>query len=107
MKKQALVTVGLFVFVAFTTGNAFALQNSPVATSAFTVAAKVTVAEARKIALAKVDGKVEDTYIVEDEDGKAFAHAFVIKNKAGKYVEVQVSIEKGEIISVEEYSETE
>jgi hypothetical protein len=62
----------------------------------------VTIEEARKIALKKVPGTVEDEFSLEDDDGNTTAYIFVIKDAKKKVWEVQVGASKGDIVSVEE-----
>lgn len=66
---------------------------------------KITVEQARKIALKRVEGTVEDEYTLEDDEGEIDTYVFMIKNKAGKTFEVQIEAAKGEVVSVEEYSD--
>jgi len=62
----------------------------------------VTLEEARKIALKRVPGEVQDEYTLEDDDGNVTAYVFVIKDKKKKVWEVQIGAEKGDVQSVEE-----
>ena len=62
----------------------------------------VTLEEARKIALKRVAGEIEDEFTLEDDDGNATAYVFVIKDKKKKVWEVQIGAEKGDVQSVEE-----
>lgn len=64
-------------------------------------AAKITLEEARKIALKKVEGTVEDEFSIEDDEGKVTDYIFYIKDKKGKTWEVQIGAEKGEVVSAE------
>jgi uncharacterized membrane protein YkoI len=106
MKKNALVTLGFLVSLVsagVVVGQDFTFVSN------FTVSesAKVTVEQARAIALKRVEGKVEDEYAIEDEDENITAYVFIIKNKQDKTFEVQVSAADGKIISVEEQKEEE
>lgn len=62
---------------------------------------KITLDEARKIALKKVEGTVEDEFSLEDDEGKVTDFIFYIKDKKGKTWEVQIGAEKGEVVSAE------
>lgn len=69
------------------------------------ISAKVTIEEARKIALKKIEGKIEDEYEIEDENEAVITYVFIIKNKEGKIFEVTVDAGTGEILSAAEDSE--
>lgn len=62
--------------------------------------AKITKADAEKIALKKAKGTVEDAEL-EMENGK-LVYSFDIRNKKGTITEVQVDAKNGKIVSVEE-----
>ncbi len=62
--------------------------------------AKITKADAEKIALKKANGKVEEGEL-EMENGK-LVYSFDIRNKKGTITEVQVDAKTGKIVSVEE-----
>lgn len=64
-------------------------------------APKVTLEEARKIALKKVPGTVDEEFSIEDEDGEVTDYIFYVKDKKGKVWEIQIGAEKGEIVSAE------
>lgn len=63
--------------------------------------AKITLEQARKIALKKVEGTVEDEFSIEDDEGNVTDYIFYIKDKNGKTWEVQIEAEKGAVISAE------
>ncbi|QQS43091.1 MAG: PepSY domain-containing protein [Acidobacteriota bacterium] len=69
--------------------------------------AKITLEEARKIALKKVEGTVEDEFSIEDDEGNVTDYIFYIKDKKGKTWEVQIGAEKGEIVSAEMQEEVD
>ncbi|NNE98109.1 MAG: hypothetical protein HKN25_03720 [Pyrinomonadaceae bacterium] len=101
MKNNALVAFGLLVSLA-SAGVIVAQDASDIQEISVVVNAEVTKEQARKIALKRVPGTVEDEYTVDDDDGNLVAYAFLIKNKEDKMFEVQVSSVDGRIISVEE-----
>ncbi len=104
MKKNALVIFALTVLLTVTgsvvgkTVNAF--ENT--VSVKFT---KITLEQARKIALKKVEGTVEDEYTFDDDEGEVTTYVFVIKNKAGKTFEVQIDADKGDVLSSEEITD--
>ncbi|REJ75657.1 MAG: hypothetical protein DWQ47_09320 [Acidobacteria bacterium] len=69
--------------------------------------AKITLEQARKIALKKVEGTVEDEFSIEDDEGNVTDYIFYIKDKKGKTWEVQIGAEKGDIVSAEEQEEVD
>ena len=66
---------------------------------------KITLEQARKIALKKVEGTVEDEFSIEDDEGNVTDYIFYIKDKSGKTWEVQIGAEKGDIVSAEQEEE--
>ncbi len=68
--------------------------------AALAAQAKITKAEAEKIALNRASGKVEDGEL-EMENGK-LVYSFDIRNAKGTITEVQVDAKDGKIVSVEE-----
>ena len=62
--------------------------------------AKITKADAEKIALKKANGTVEEGEL-EMENGK-LVYSFDIRNKKGTITEVQIDAKSGKIVSVEE-----
>lgn len=64
--------------------------------------AAISLEEARKVALKRVPGTVEDEFALEDDDGNAVSFVFVIKDSKEKTWEVQIGAAKGDIESVEE-----
>ena len=90
-----IVAAIAFVAVAqaFATGSVVTAQSE---------SKKITIEDARKIALKKVEGVIDDEFPVEDEDGKVVEYIFYIKTKYKKLWSVQVDAVKGEILSVEE-----
>lgn len=103
MKKIALV-FGMALLLGLT-GSVFASNPGSTADSAVVKATKITVEQARKAALKRVEGDVEDEYTYEDDAGEIDTYIFIIKNKAGKLFEVQIGAEKGDVVSVEEYTD--
>lgn len=63
---------------------------------------KITVEQARKIALKKIDGKIEDEYTIEEEDETIFAYVFIIRDANKKMFEIQVEAESGEVLITKE-----
>ncbi len=103
MKKSALV-FGIVLMLGLA-GSSFGLSGVSSSNRAVIEVTKVTVEQARKAALKRVEGTVEDEYTYEDDDGEVDTYIFIIKNKAGKTFEVQIGAEKGDVVSVEEYTE--
>ncbi len=105
MKKNAFVACGLFILLV-STGVVFG-NNVSVKSNDLNISkqSKITIEQARKIALKKVEGKIEDEYTIENEDETVISFVFVIKNKEGKSFEVQVDADDGEILSAEEQTE--
>ncbi len=102
MKKFALVFIGLILSLVFVGG---VLASGPQKASSQLAAeqSKVTAEQARKIALKKIDGKIEEEYTLEDDEGEVSTYVFIIKQKKdGKMFEVQVDAGNGEVISAEE-----
>lgn len=67
----------------------------------------VTMEQARKIALARVPGEVEDEYADENDDGEVTGYVFSIRKEDGKLFEVNVDAASGRITNVEEVNEDE
>lgn len=63
--------------------------------------ARITLEQARKIALKRIEGTVEDEFSIEDDEGNATDYIFYIKDKKGKTWEVQIGAEKGDVVSAE------
>ncbi|MEZ5343974.1 MAG: PepSY domain-containing protein [Pyrinomonadaceae bacterium] len=104
MKKYTLFMVGLFVSVGFAGGivaNPAETDTSPM----HVIRAKITLEQARKNALKKIEGKVEDEYSLEDDDGKTTSYVFIIKRKDAKRFEVEIDAEDGKVLSAEEIEE--
>jgi len=105
MKNKALVTSGMVVSLVFANGvfgqAAIPQKNQ---NSAVVKSAGITVDEARKIALKKVDGKIEEEFPLED-GGKVVVYVFMIRNAKNKVIEVQVEPTKGGIVYAEENAE--
>jgi uncharacterized membrane protein YkoI len=104
MKRNALVAFGLLLSLV----SASAVMGKEVRNvSNFSVSnqANITAEQAKKIALKRVEGTVEDEYTIEDEDEKVTTYVFVIKNKAGKIFEVQIDAKDGKVLSVDEQTE--
>ena len=107
MKKIALVALVCVVLLAFV---AVAMVGTvSVGANNFAVAndTKLTVEQARKIALKKVDGKVVNEFTIEDDEDNIVSYVFVITAKTGKTFEVEVDAAKGTIVGVEEVTEEE
>ncbi len=103
MKRNALIILGILASLV-STGIVFGKDISIVNKSVVIKQTKITVDEARKIALKKIDGKVEDEYTIEDEDENVTTFVFVIKNNKGKTFEVQVDANNGNVLNVDELS---
>lgn len=105
MKKNAFVACGLFILLV-STGVVFG-NNVSVKSNDLNISkqSKITIEQARKIALKKIEGKIEDEYTIENEDETVISYVFVIKNKEGKSFEVQVDADDGEILSSEEQTD--
>ncbi len=103
MKKNALIIFGLLislVSVSVVPGKVISkMENFNISRTA-----GITVEQARKIALQRVEGTVQDQYTIEDEDENITTYVFVIKNKQGNTVEVQVDANNGNVLSVDERS---
>jgi len=67
----------------------------------------VTKEEARKAALVRVPGEVEDEWDDEDEDEKVIGYVFQIRKADKKLFEVTVSVATGKVTNVEEIEEEE
>lgn len=104
MKKYAFVFAVIIGLLGSATVS-FGMNYDSSVTSIKSQTAKVTVEQARKIALKRVEGKVEDEYTLEDDEGEVDTYVFIIKNKEGKTFEVQIEAAKGEVVSVEEYTD--
>lgn len=104
MNKNALVVSGLVVLLALS-GSGFGMSVVSPAASFVAESAKLTADEARKIALKRVPGTVEDEYTFEDDNGDVETYVFIIKKSDEKIFEVQIGAEKGDVISVEEYTD--
>lgn len=105
MKRNAFVVLGLLlsiVSVGTVVGKNVSFQKG---NSVIAKQVKITIEEARKIALKKVDGKVEDEFSMEDDDENVTAYVFIIKTKEGKSFEVQIDADKGDVLSSEEIVE--
>jgi hypothetical protein len=106
MKRNALVIFGFLILL--TVGSVVGKTVSPFDSRTVSVKfVKVTLEEARKIALKKVAGTVEDEYTFEDEDGKITTFVFIITNKEEKTFEVQIDAENGDVLSSEELADEE
>ena len=104
MKRNALVTLGMIAVLgagAFGV-SAKTLTNADSAKAAVVKADKIDAAQAKKIALKKIAGKVIDEFTIEDEDETVIAYVFKIETTDKKTFEVQVDAESGEIIYAEE-----
>lgn len=104
MKKYALVAFVLLISIV-SVGAVLGKEISTVSNFSSAKLAKITQEEAKKIALKKVAGTVEDEYTIEDDDGNVTTYVFVIKDKKEKTFEVQVDAKDGKILSAEEVTE--
>lgn len=105
MKKNVFIVLGLLISLA-SVSVVLGQSVSPEKTNAAVAKQKkVPVEQARKNALKKVDGNIEDEFTIEDEDESVTAYVFIIKNKQGKTFEVQIDAENGAVLSSEEYVE--
>ncbi len=101
MKRYALVIFEVVLSVGFVSGtvaNPAYTDASPITVNV----TKVTLEQARKNALKRIEGKVEEEYSLEDDDGKITAYIFIIKKKDGKKFEVEIDPEDGKVLSAEE-----
>jgi uncharacterized membrane protein YkoI len=105
MKKNILVVFGLALVFGLANGVS-AHTVSQVTANAITnltlKAVKVSIEDARKIALKKVEGKIEEEFNIEEDDGKISAYVFKIRDAKKKVFEVQVDANDGKIIYAEE-----
>ncbi|MCB1022924.1 MAG: PepSY domain-containing protein [Acidobacteria bacterium] len=101
MKGYALVFFGIVLSVGFASGIVANPAFKDVSKAAVK-ATKVTLEQARKNALKKIEGKVEEEYSIDDEAGKITAFIFIIKKKDGKKFEVEIDAEDGKVLSAEE-----
>ncbi len=92
-----LLVFGLFAFASI---NVSAQEKEEKRNKNLAKQAKITMAKAREIALAKASGKIEGAEL-EKEHGK-LVYSFDIRNEKGTITEVQVDAKNGSIVSVEE-----
>lgn len=105
MKKNALVVLGLLVSLVSAgavVGKSISPENS---SPMIAQAVKITLEQARKIALKRVDGSIEEEFTIEDEEENITTYVFIIKDKKDKSFEVQIDAENGAVLSVEEIVE--
>jgi uncharacterized membrane protein YkoI len=104
MNKYALVTFGLLISLAAGTAgvaNVFGKTGlTPDRTAAET--SGITVEQARRIALQRVAGTIEDEYTLDDEDENVTAYVFLIKNNQGNRVEIQIDANNGNVLNINE-----
>ncbi|MFV0387153.1 MAG: PepSY domain-containing protein [Pyrinomonadaceae bacterium] len=92
MRKSFVVLLLLF-FVFTVSVPSFARKSNE----------DIKIDEARKIALAKVDGEILDEYPLEDDSDKVFEYIFIIKRGSDKKVfEIQIKASDGKVVSVTE-----
>ncbi len=103
MKKNAFLVFGLLLSV-FSAGAVVGKTVSTENNYATVKLDKITLEQARKFALKKVDGTVEDEYTIEDENENITTYVFVIKDKKGKTFEVQIDATNGDVLSSDEVS---
>lgn len=102
MKNNKLVAFGLLVSFGLVGGVNAQETVSQVNTNSVVIAkAKVTIEEARKIALKKAEGKIEEEFNLEEEGGKVIAYVFKIRQANKKVMEVQVDSTNGAILYAE------
>ncbi|NNE98110.1 MAG: PepSY domain-containing protein [Pyrinomonadaceae bacterium] len=103
MKRNKLVAFGLLVSFGLVGGveakNAvFQIDvNSEIVRQA-----PIPIEEARKIALKKAEGKIEEEFSLEEEGGKLIAYVFKIRVEKKKVMEVQVDATNGAILYAEQ-----
>lgn len=97
---SALMLAGL---VSLSSTNLFAQEKSEKPNSKLARKAKITMEQAREIALKNAPGKIESEEL-EREHGK-LVYSFDIRNSKGTITEVQVDAKTGQVVSVEEESE--
>lgn len=96
----------LLIAAVLVTGTAvFPTVNAAPQGNRTQAAQTITIEEARKIALKRVPGEIEDEYSIEDDEGKTTDYIFYIKDKKGKTWEVQIDAAKGTVVSAEEQTE--
>lgn len=102
MKKFALVFIALVISLVFV-GGVMAAATRSASSLTIAKAPKVTAEQARKIALKKIEGNIEEEYTLEDDEGEISTYVFIIKQKKdGKMFEVQIDAADGKVISAEE-----
>ena len=101
MKKNALVAFGLLISLV-PAGTILGKEISQVSSFAVVKKASITMEQARKNALKRVAGQVEDEYSIEDEDGSVTTYVFIIKSANGKTYEVQIDAANGNVLSADE-----
>lgn len=106
MKKLLIVALCAFGVSTLAFG---AVANAASADVAFTVLKKlgVTIEVARKAALVRVPGEVEDEWEDEDDDEKVIGFVFHIRKSDAKLFEVKVNSDSGKVTSAEEVDESE
>ena len=106
MKRLLVIAFCVAGALVFTAG-VFAGSACNTANMAFEDIDTVTMEEARKIALEKVPGEIEDEYADENDDGDVIGYVFSIRKEDGKLFEVSVDAADGKITNVEEIDEEE
>lgn len=98
LKSTKILSVAASLLLAGTVTMAVAQEEKP--NPKLAKQAKVTMAQARETASAKVSGKIEGSEL-EKERGKLI-YSFDIRNAKGTISEVQVDAKTGKVISVQE-----
>lgn len=101
MKKNVFAIFAIFVVLVLSAVVVFGGSTGGSSDSV----ERLTVEQARKIALKKVEGTVEEEYTIEDDDENITSYVFIIKNKKNKSFEVHIDANDGAVLSVEEIIE--
>lgn len=105
MKRFALVSVLVLLVLGVVIGVSGKTVSTENRVEISGQATPVSMDEAKKIALKKVEGKITEEYSIEEEDGKVSGYLFIIQAKNGKNMEVQIDAQTGNVVSAEEIIE--
>lgn len=101
MKKNALVVVVLLISLVLVS-VAFGKDVSKTESNS----TAITIEQARRIALLKVSGTIQNEYSIQDEDENITMYVFSIKDNQGRIFEVQVDANRGEVLSISDLGES-
>lgn len=107
MKRSTLASLVSIVVLGFVMAIPVTVLAVSASDTVSAKAVKVTMEQARKIALKKVAGEIEDEYEVEDDDGEITGWVFIIKTKESKIFEVEVEAKDGKVVRSEEQKDDE